>query len=201
MGGITNAPQKIVCAKDLPCFVLRDQIVRAHLCQIFVTVLRMRQPDSSVKIAEPARGLLNIGLLETDCFSELKVAGIALLQDGGEKGLYPPAPIFLQSLLQRVMESLVSGQEASVYCRGSQVQIVKGRGNAITHRAKTMTNGQSGIPQHLQKICQHRFHLTKPLAAVENKEINVRVGRQLSSSIAADRQQSASVVRAISDWV
>src|SRR6266850_333420 len=123
------------------------------------------------------------------------------MQDRGEKWPHPPAPIFLQSLLQRVMESLVSGQEASAYCRGSQVHIIEGRGNAITHRAKTMADGQSGIPQHLQKICQHRFHLTKPLAAAEKKEINIRVGRQLSSSIAADRQQGASVVRPISDWV
>src|SRR5712691_7065252 len=66
MDGMTNAPQKIVCAKNLPRFVLRDQIVRAHLSQVLVSVLRVRQPNCSVKVAESARRLLDIGLLETN---------------------------------------------------------------------------------------------------------------------------------------
>src|SRR5437879_6303921 len=149
MNGMTNAPQKIICAQDLPGFVLRDEIVRAHLSQALVSMLCVRQPNRSVKVAEPARGLLDVWFLETNGATEFEIAGVAFMHDSGEKGFYPPPPILFQRLMQRVLESFVSGQEASVYQRSAQVHIVKGGSDAITHRSKSMAHGQSSIPQHL----------------------------------------------------
>ena len=174
----------------LPLLALGDHALLEKVAEGARAELGRGEPHGRVEVAQPARGLLDVGLAHVRRAPELAIALVAL----GERRLQELAEVLAvdvgrEHLAEALEEPPVPHEVPRLLHGGSRGEIRRGHGHAVGQAAHGMSDGEAQVPQGVEEALggalDERLHDT----VVDEHEVEIGERAQLAAPVAAEGNQ------------
>ena len=181
---VANAPEKLLAVHDGGGFGLGQKAVFREFPQLAPAEMAARQPADELQVAQPPGGAFDIGFEAVFRIRVLRVTLFLLLELGAEKILRRPHLPRVDARVHRRDEFAVAQEQPRLDQAGQHGDIARGLGHAFGHAANAVADLQTQIPEQGQKTLQ-ATGVARVGAALQNQQIDVRVGVQLAAAVTA----------------
>ena len=189
-----DPPEEVFRLREAIVLVLIEHAAPDELAEAVDAEEILRDPEQHVEVAQAALAVLHVGLQEIAGTACAHVALVALAELGGDElGLGAGHQLGEKTPAEPVVESLVAPHVARFEHGGPDRHVFACAPQTIGDRAGCMADGEPQIPHHVEQMLDDLLAAAGQLVWMQEKDIDIGMGRQLAPAVAANRHQRKSV--------